>query len=599
MTIEAVRKVTLYGLLEDKHAALEALQSLGLVHLRPLTAAAGDASGGPSADARRALKFLLEERRPRHQLHRVEHFDPHRVQDQALRLRERLIRLDEERDFLERRIAELRPWGDFLLPPEGELDGLRLWFYIVPHYQLHRIEGLAHPWQVVFRDNRFSYVVVLAEHEPESMPVPRTHTGALPLSRLEDRLEQVLVEREDILAERASLTRWLDLYVRELDRLEDQAALDHAAARTLDADPLFAVQGWIPADAVAELDRLAGEHGLARVVEPPAADEEPPTLLRAPGPAEGGADLVRFYMTPGYRLWDPSTVVFASFALFFAMILSDAGYALVFGIATLFFWKRMQRSETGRRLRGLMLALTGSALVWGVLSGGYFGVSPPPGSLLDAVHVIHIDDSRTMMRVAILIGITHIVIANLADARRRWLGIGRAAAVAPLGWVAVLAGGTLMWLGTEGVTDASMNVAGPAMMVAGALAILLFTRPRARWGGRLLGGVLALARVTSAFGDVLSYLRLFALGLASASLAIAFNDLAAQVADASPAFGTLGALLVLLLGHGLNFLLAVMSGFVHGLRLNFIEFFNWSVPEEGTPFRAFRKKENRPWTRSS
>jgi V/A-type H+-transporting ATPase subunit I len=103
--------------------------------------------------------------------------------------------------------------------------------------------------------------------------------------------------------------------------------------------------------------------------------------------------------------------------------------------------------------------------------------------------------------------------------------------------------------------------------------------------------------VTTAFGDALSYLRLFALGLASASLAMAFNDLAHQVREILPGLGILFALLVVVIGHGLNFVLAVVSGFIHGLRLNFIEFFNWSIPEEGRPFRAFARKETSVWNR--
>ena len=101
-----------------------------------------------------------------------------------------------------------------------------------------------------------------------------------------------------------------------------------------------------------------------------------------------------------------------------------------------------------------------------------------------------------------------------------------------------------------------------------------------------------MVEVSKLFGDVMSYLRLFALGLASASLALTFNQLAAQVQQAVPGLGLLLSFLILLLGHGINLLLAIISGFVHGLRLNFIEFFNWGLSEEGYPFQAFAKKEN-------
>jgi V/A-type H+-transporting ATPase subunit I len=125
----------------------------------------------------------------------------------------------------------------------------------------------------------------------------------------------------------------------------------------------------------------------------------------------------------------------------------------------------------------------------------------------------------------------------------------------------------------------------------------VFTSLEEKIGKRLVKGLLGLTRISGAFGDVLSYLRLFALGLATSSLAVAFNGLADQVGSAVRGFGILLALLILLIGHGLNFSLAIMSGFIHGLRLNFIEFFNWSIPEEGYSFKAFARKETSMWNR--
>jgi V/A-type H+/Na+-transporting ATPase subunit I len=225
--------------------------------------------------------------------------------------------------------------------------------------------------------------------------------------------------------------------------------------------------------------------------------------------------------------------------------------------------------------------------------GSYFGLAPPPGSWLGRLHLLNIGDSATMMRLSIAIGVSHVVLANLAEAwsRRRSL-----AALAPAGWVAIMLGGAALWLGNMQLHDAALQSTGIGAMVLGAAAVLAFSGREGPLWRRALGGLLALTRVTSAFGDVLSYLRLFALGLASASLALAFNDLAGHVATA-PAFGKLAAALILLVGHSLNFGLGIVSGFVHGLRLNFIEFFNWSVPEEGYPFRAFAKREKRLWRR--
>ena len=104
----------------------------------------------------------------------------------------------------------------------------------------------------------------------------------------------------------------------------------------------------------------------------------------------------------------------------------------------------------------------------------------------------------------------------------------------------------------------------------------------------------ALTGISGLFGDILSYLRLFALGLASASLALTFNSMAKQVVESATGGADLEylfAFLILVSGHSINLALAIVSGFVHGLRLNFIEFFKWGIADEGYPFQAFAKKE--------
>ena len=192
-----------------------------------------------------------------------------------------------------------------------------------------------------------------------------------------------------------------------------------------------------------------------------------------------------------------------------------------------------------------------------------------------------------MMPLSILIGAAHIIVANIGAA---WIHRKTLRALAPIGWAIIVIGGCALWMGTQEMISEIFVTGGPWVMGSGLLLVLFFSSDKKHPLKRLLDGLVALTGLTKAFGDVLSYLRLFALGLASASLAIAFNDLAHQVASIS-GFGMLLALVILILGHGINFVLAIMSGFVHGLRLNYIEFFNWGLPEEGTVFRAFAKKE--------
>jgi V/A-type H+-transporting ATPase subunit I len=106
-------------------------------------------------------------------------------------------------------------------------------------------------------------------------------------------------------------------------------------------------------------------------------------------------------------------------------------------------------------------------------------------------------------------------------------------------------------------------------------------------------GVLSFYKITKAFGDVLSYMRLFALGLSSASLAITFNQLAITASESVPAGGFILFTIIILFGHALNFILAIMSGVIHGLRLNLLEFYNWGIEGEGYSFDAFKRNEDK------
>jgi V/A-type H+-transporting ATPase subunit I len=164
------------------------------------------------------------------------------------------------------------------------------------------------------------------------------------------------------------------------------------------------------------------------------------------------------------------------------------------------------------------------------------------------------------------------------------------------GWVFIFLGGVLLWIGVSGdETITSVKKAGVVLFGLGLAFVLFFTSVEGLLWRRILSGLQGLTRLSGAFGDALSYLRLFALGLASASLAGTFNELAGQVRSAFPGIGLLFALLIIILGHGLNFVLAISSGLIHGLRLNFIEFFKWSISEEGYPFTAFARKEKISW----
>jgi V/A-type H+-transporting ATPase subunit I len=398
---------------------------------------------------------------------------------------------------------------------------------------------------------------------------------------------------EDAQAERAYLTRWHDLLRRDLNRLEDHAVRKRAAEQIYSNDQAFALQGWAPDDSLPVLEAYSKEQEFYCASEAPAQEDTPPTLMRNPSWISAGEDLVSFYMTPGYQTWDPSAITFVSFVIFFAMILADAGYAAILGITLMLMWKKLGRSASGHRFRPLLLSVAVASLVFGVLVGSYFGVTPSDASWPGKLHVLKMSDTNRMMMLSVVIGVFHIVLANAMNALRykhwqdRWPSIG---------WIGVICGGFALAL-SGSITLANLQELGIASMAIGALLILWFTAPREKPLARLAQGLMGLTRLSGALGDILSYLRLFALGLGAASLAIEFNNMAAGVYQGYPGIGLFFALLILLLGHGVNLVLGIASGVIHGLRLNVIEFFNWGLKEEGALYKPFKQSEDNSWNR--
>jgi V/A-type H+-transporting ATPase subunit I len=588
MSIVALYKLTLCGLACDRRSLLSDLQSLGLMHPINLHKATFEDEEAPFVpDAHKALRYLLESKHRRRQVCDATDFDCHAVVNQALANQQRRHELEDRISFLERRIECLKPWGDFSFPPLEALGGQRLWFYQVPHGQKKLFATLEHPWQQVGRDNRYLYIVVISPDKPshEQLPLPRIRAGGLSPQELRRQLTLAQIEWEDVQAERHALTHWITLLSQNLASAEDQIALHRAEQSMFECDDVCLLQGWVAQRDLLQFQTFATQRGLALLAETPTAEDTPPTLLDNPDSLSGGEDLVRFYQTPAYTTWDPSRVVFFSFALFFAMILADAGYALVLMTVLGYFWRSLDVNATKRRLRTLALAVLSASLVYGVLAGSYFGWIPPPYTLLGMLHVLDLNNFDAMMQVSVAIGCLHLIVSNAVMAMQRRPFPRNAA---PLGWIAVISGGFLIWQESE--------IGGSVLLAGGITLILLFSGTHKFDSPRnsvfaVFERLTELTHITKLFGDVLSYLRLFALGLASSSLAVTFNQLAEQVHEAVPGLGLLLAILILLLGHAINLALGIISGFVHGLRLNFIEFFNWSLSAEGYPFRPFAKKE--------
>ncbi|MCL6271043.1 V-type ATP synthase subunit I [Sansalvadorimonas sp. 2012CJ34-2] len=598
MSIKALKKITLYGLSSEKKSLMRGMQDLGCMHLIPL----GEAQNGDSEltepqSAKEALSWLSSCPNKRREARSTGELTADSIVSAVLENKQEHRQAADQRDALVKRIQEVRPWGDFSFPDLTEMADVRLWFYVVPQQEMEAVEALDLPWEIVHKDQKDCYVVVLATEEPEAelLPVKRSHVGQHSLTELEEMLEKAEMTLEDKQGERESLTRWIYIISQAVARFEDEKALSDACKGALEDDQFFLVSGWMPADKESEVRSFVADLPAAVTIEEPTDEDTPPTLLDSPDSTGGGSEAFSFFQVPSYRAWDPGGMVFYSFSLFFAMIMSDAAYCAMF--AGIIFMNRgkLGTSVPGRRLMNMGYFMSALGVAWGVMIGSYFGVAPGEDTFLGKLAFVDLNNYDAMMALSIAIGVGHLVIANLMSF---WINRSRSTAYAPLGWAVLMTGGLGMYLAKTGYIPASLaDVVAPGVMIAGAVLIFLFTSERkitsaGSFALRILDGLKGVYNVTGAFGDILSYMRLFALGLSGASLAMTFNSLAHDALNSSPVTGVLFAGIILLLGHVLNFALCIMSGVVHGMRLNVIEFVNWGMSDEGYPFKAFRKQED-------
>lgn len=610
MSIVKLKKITLYGTDDQRETILDGLQSMGCLHL--INLASDELPEVRELDiarkARMAINYLQSCPHQRRRSKRTQQFNPVDTTLQVIDIKQKCDHLDDQQDDLQQAIEQVAPWGDFQLPEWSDILGKRFHFLVVKPNQLHLFQAFDDPWTVTSRTAENAYVVLLTAQLPEDFPVSPVTLDPRPLSELREQLEATEEQLEELYWKRVEMTRWTDLLVEDLNHADDLAARQCAQEMSHCDAELFAVQGWAPETTLDELQKFAETHQLALTSLTAGPNDMPPTLLRNPKAIRGAEGAVTFYITPEYHAWDPTGMVYFFFALFFGMIMADAGYALMLGGIVAMFWRRMGATVGGRDLRRFLAFMVSVSFGYGALAGSYFGFGPP--EFLAPLKIFDIQDQGLMMALSIVIGVIHLVLANLILA---WHRRGSPRCLASVGWAMIIAGGLLLGVGYLAGDDFDAKLArllnrsmdstleflreaGIILLGIGVAGVVLFTSDRPIFSKRIsdhvmriVEGVMALPGFSKAFGDVLSYLRLFALGLASAQLAGTFNGLAADAYDVQGP-GILLAILIMGVGHGINFILAIMSGVVHGLRLNCIEFFNWSLQDEGYAFQAFCKK---------
>ena len=535
----------------DKEKTLTQLRDLGAVHL-DLSSAQGAtvaAAKGAAADAEKAVRLILKARGKEKDVNIHE-----RSVADILAIDADHETLKTAKDELERTIRTYEPYGDF--DPE------------LAEQLLNNVEGL--------RD-----VVPL----PEKLPPMRLSKMREKLDRIENRIT-IDVAKLAGSDENAILKKY--------PALADKIAFESAKELVGEQGELAFVSGWIPVTRSDAFLSAVRENGWGALLREPADGEIPPTLIEPPKLFRPVTALFSgLGIAPAYTESDVSVPFFCYFTIFFAMLVGDGGYGALILALTIFGWfkTRNQRTLVAKSWLTLLTVFSSATVLWGLLSNTWFGAGIPWCADWPTVKWLADPSYKNMMLLCFTIGVSHLMIARI------WTGItiiNDRRCLAQFGWAGVV---LFMYLVTNSIVGIFSGIPTWAFWMFGVSLVLVF-------GFTLKGdelktrgvelGMLPL-NIMSALGDVISYVRLFAVGLASVKVAENFNDMALSIFNCTDMIwlkpvAAIGMILVLLIGHGLNFAMAGLSILVHAVRLNTLEFSNHKgVTWAGYAFSPFRK----------
>ena len=531
--IVPMRHLDLICVAAESEATLERLRALGAVHLDLARAeGAGVVSArGELEEAEKAVRLILKARGGEEESVR-----PLSVKE-ALAIDVDRETLKAEKDRLERLIKTYEPYGDF---------------------------------DPALAQKLLDRGIDLADRLPEKLPEMRLGRMREKLARVENRIaiDTAKLARGD---DRAILNRYPELK----DRLAFAAAKELLENR----GAVSVVSGWVPQAQVEGVAAAARTNGWGVLFREPAEGEVPPTLVEPPKFVRPVKALFEgLGIAPAYEESDVSVPFMCYFTLFFAMLVGDGAYGAIFLVATLLLRKRMPKSWFV-----LMTVFSLATVAWGALSNTWFGAGIPWCADWPTVRWLAGADAEAghqydnMMFLCFTIGVSHLMLARL------WNGIVRINSLdclSEFGWAGIV---LFMYVLTNSIVGIFPGIPTWCYWMFGVSFLTVFVRAKGMDKGMLF------LNAMSVLGDIISYVRLFAVGLASVQVAANFNGMALGL-GLPPWIKWLPVVLIMLVGHGLNLAMAGLSVLVHAVRLNTLEFSNHKgISWAGYAFRPFTK----------
>ena len=595
---------------------LEKLRELGVVHVEKRQGAEMDANLQAFMQKRTAYQSLLKSMTLAAASFEGKATAPTEmtiegVVDSYETQQEHIQSLNMQLPVLDKEIDAMEVWGEFdwNVIEKLKANGWQMQFYCCPEKLFDETWTDEYNATIINRKGGQSYFVTVNQ-----MPVElEAETVRLP----KQRLSELVREQEELKAAIQKANAELDLFCinhipvveKALETLESDINLmevEQLGGERMAEGAIVMMEGWVPVENDAEVRKMLDESGVYYEIRPAEKEDNAPIKLKNGKISRLFEVLTKMYGMPDYGEFDPTPLFAPFYALFFGMCVGDAGYGLLLVVLGFYLKKKLSKSMAG--MMNLLITLGAATTVVGAVFNTFFGASLTDLNLPEWMNSLVISGKwdgtsydKTMV-IALLVGMFHICFAMTVKAICSTARYGFKNALSDWGWWLLVGGSVVVaTLNYLGVVDMEMSkMAFIGIGGVSAIGIYLLNNIRRNVFANIGAGLWDTYNMaTGLMGDLLSYLRLYALGLAGGMLGGVFNTLGMQLRDTLGdfLFGIPGWIcfgLIFVAGHGLNIALSCLSGYVHSIRLTFVEYFkNSGYDGKGVEYKPFSsKKEN-------
>jgi len=568
--IVPMKKVFLLIRQSESEPALEKLRALGVIHVENVQAPEGIKLSAIAEDLsliEQAQMALTDARHnPAAKVALIKSDNYKIICHHLVDLQKRISQLKEYAVTLNSWIGQWEHWGDFDPQSIRQLAGKNI---LIRFYQLTKEQFASLPDNIlvkeISREGRIINCLIIA-FEAIEISFKELEPPKMPLSAMKQRLIEDTQIMQALKDEIGAYAGFAEKLLKAKNSLKKDLEFYEALKGMGESEGIAYLKGYLPVDLQEAMFGLARQHGWGAISNDPDEFDRVPTLVRNPRWISIISPVFKMIeVVPGYNELDISLWFFIFFSIFFGILIGDAGYGLIYLLLTFLAQRKWGGKFNNPSIFILFYILSSFAVIWGFLTASFFGQEWLPVWARPIMPSLRNDVK--MQEFCFFLGALHLSIAHLW---RAILKFPKIFFLADIGWVNVLWGAFFM--AKSLILGSSFPALAKWPLILGPALIIFFSNPRKNIFKSIGAGLGALLlNIMNNFTDIVSYIRLFAVGLATVAVADAFNKMAMGVGFNSFSSGLLTSF-ILLIGHLLNIILGPLSILVHGVRLNVLEF---------------------------